>query len=131
MFSTYTGQEFDVDIPENWKIEFDSKANLFSLHSIDENAIGALQLSAFISKSNEWNPIDWIEEDKDCNIIRISDYSTVHFIDYELDKGFIIYHWIIGSKNKMIHITYTVDNKDNYQSELQLVKGILDTLKLK
>jgi len=131
MFSTYTGQEFDLNIPDNWKIEFDSKANLFSLYSINENAIGALQLSAFISNSNEWNPIDWIEEDKDCNIIRISDYATVHYIDYKLDKGFIIYHWIMGSKNKMIHVTYTVDSKDNYQSELQLVEDILDTLKLK
>jgi L-rhamnose isomerase len=124
---------FQVDLPENWRNEFDG-----NVYTFQQDESSALQISAmFHSGGKQFILQEELEkvqkEHPTAQITQLSEYESIHYgLDLVNDK-MLQYHWITGYKNVKLLCTLTISSElenEKLDKDYEKSVAILDTLKI-
>jgi hypothetical protein len=120
---------FELKYPDNWKHWSDKESDLECFCEDSENAIGVLQVSFYTSKNKTFNAFEEQAEHESSEIITLNGNLTVYFEETKTD--FKTIYWVTGENEIMLCLTYTFNLKSNFEHELEEVRKILTTLRIK
>ncbi|MBN2610198.1 MAG: hypothetical protein JXB00_01435 [Bacteroidales bacterium] len=125
---------FKLSYHSNWDYDYvDNYIHTF----YQDDGIGALQISSYISNSHDL-VFDIYKEKLKYDNSTIKDYlnfQAIHCVEYKTNSDYIILKWIIGKENRMIFCTYSVSiddvHSDKYQNEINEIEKIINTIEIK
>jgi len=125
---------FDIEVPDEWGIEFEDKIYTF----IPDTTPGVLQISLYYSETEVFSLDDEFFDDirnhSSAQMENIGEYESIRNTEYSEEDDMVMYSWILGKNKIMIHTTIVIDatlSDDEIETSYELLSKVLRTIKLK